>query len=179
MGPEERRLRLEALFVAHADDVLAYARRRSDAATADDVLSEVFVVAWRRLDEVSADPLPWLLACARRVLANQRRGERRRAAFVDRLSRDRLPADAVSIDGSVDLSDRVLAQALASLSERDREVLLLIAWEELSIEQASSMLGCSRPTLSVRLHRARKRLASALAIYEETVAASALEVCNE
>src|ERR1700733_1908946 len=100
MDAEERRLRLEALFIAHADDVLAYAQRRSDAETADDVLSEVFVVAWRRLEEVPADPLPWLLACARRVLANQRRAERRRAAFVDRLSADRLPAGAVSTDGS-------------------------------------------------------------------------------
>jgi RNA polymerase sigma-70 factor, ECF subfamily len=179
MGAEERRLRLEALFVAHADDVLAYARRRSDAATADDVLSEVFVVAWRRLDEVPADPVPWLLACARRVLANQRRAERRRVAFVDRLSADRLPAEAVNSDGSVELPDRVLAQALASLSERDREILLLIAWEELSIEQAATMLGCSRPTLSVRLHRARQRLASALVTDETAAPASTLEVCNE
>jgi RNA polymerase sigma-70 factor, ECF subfamily len=174
MGAEERRLRLEALFIAHADDVLAYARRRTDGAAAEDVLSEVFVVAWRRLDEVPADPVPWLLACARRVLANQRRGERRRAAFFDRLS-----ADAASTEGSVDLPDRALARALASLSDTDREVLLLIAWEELSIAEAATVLGCSRPTLSVRLHRARKHLATALAADDKAALASTLEVCND
>jgi RNA polymerase sigma factor (sigma-70 family) len=172
MDDDERRLRLEALFTSYAGDVLAYARRRIDAVTADDVVSEVFVVAWRRLNEVPVgDPLPWLLACARRVLANQRRGERRRAAFVDRLA-----AESSTRAAPVEPADGVLARALANIGKRDREVLLLVAWEGLSAEQAASVLGCSRPTYLVRLHRARRRLAAALDGESETSSARTLEV---
>lgn len=69
-----RRERLERLFSEHAEAVHAYARRRIDAASAQDTVAEVFSVAWRRLDDVSEHALPWLLAAARRVLANQRPG---------------------------------------------------------------------------------------------------------
>jgi RNA polymerase sigma-70 factor (ECF subfamily) len=175
MDDDARRVRLEELFASYSADVLAYARRRTDVSTADDVLSEVFVVAWRRLEEIPAsDPLPWLLACARRVLANHRRGERRRAAFIERLA-----VEAVTTEGPVELPDRGLARALASISEQDREVLLLVAWEELSAEQAASVIGCSRPTFSVRLHRARKRLSAALAADAGRDAAAMLEVCRD
>ena len=175
MEDDERRVRLEALFVEYGRDVLAYARRRIDITTADDVLSEVFVVAWRRLDDIpTGDPLPWLLACARRVLANQRRGERRRAAVVERLQ-----VQAAAVQGPVEPTDGALARALGSISERDREVLLLVAWEELSAEQAASVLGCSRPTFFVRLHRARRRLSAALGADAEQDARAILEVCND
>jgi RNA polymerase sigma-70 factor (ECF subfamily) len=170
MDDDERRLRLEALFTGYARDVLAYARRRVDVATADDVLSEVFVVAWRRLEDIPlGDPLPWLLACARRVLANQRRGERRRAAFVDRLA-----VEASTCADPVEPSDGRLARGLASIGARDREVLLLIAWEGLSAEQAASVMGCSRPTFLVRLHRARRHLTAALDVEDEPDAVEAL-----
>jgi DNA-directed RNA polymerase specialized sigma24 family protein len=56
------------VFAAYAAVVLAYARRRTDSATADDVLGEVFVIAWRRLEQIPPEPAPWLLACARHVL---------------------------------------------------------------------------------------------------------------
>lgn len=175
MDDNERRRRLEALFTSYGRDVLAYARRRIDVATADDVLDEVFVVAWRRLEEIPAgDPLPWLLACARRVVANQRREERRRAALVNRLA-----VEASISEGPVEPSDGALARALASISERDREVLLLVAWEGLSAEQAAAVVGCSRPTFLVRLHRARRRLSAALGADEEAVAPRILEVCND
>ena len=153
----DRRVRLEALFVEHAGAVRAYARRRIDVATADDTVSEVFVVAWRRLEEVPPDALPWLLACARRVLANQRRGGRRRAALTDRLS-----ITSGSVTSGADFGDGVLARALAELSDRDREVLLLIAWEGLEPVRAAAALECSRPALAVRVHRARRRLAAAI-----------------
>ena len=174
MGEDERRLRLEALFVAHARTVLAYARRRTDPVTADDVLSDVFVVAWRRLDEVPADPAPWLLACARRVLANQQRGEQRRAKLAERLM-----ANTSRAQVSVELNDGALAQALASLNERDREVLLLVAWEDLSAERAAAVLGCSPQTFSVRIHRARKRLAGALAAADAARSPTTMEACND
>ena len=156
MDDDARRSRLEALFSAHGRTVLAYARRRTDHATAEDVLSDVFMVAWRRLDDMPADALPWLLACARGALANHRRAERRRLRLIARLR----PTVADQLPG---LSDRRLACALAQLRASDREALLLSAWEGLATEQAAVVLGCSPQAFRVRLHRARKRLALALA----------------
>lgn len=156
MEEADRRRSLEALFRAHAEAVHAYARRRTSAANADDVLSEVFAVACRRLDDLPAEPLPWLLACARRVLANQRRGARRSGALRARLAGavgPRLPAD----DG-----DGLLRTALNQLSARDREILLLSAWEGLGPAELATVLGCSRGAAVTRLHRARKRLEAGL-----------------
>jgi RNA polymerase sigma-70 factor (ECF subfamily) len=113
------------------------------------------VIAWRRLDDVPDDALPWLLGCARHVLAHQRRRSRRDVALLDRLAAEGVPDSAVG-------GDRVLARALAQLSVQDRELLLLIAWEGLDPGQAARVLGCSHNALAVRLHRARKRLAAAL-----------------
>jgi RNA polymerase sigma-70 factor, ECF subfamily len=149
----QRRLRLERLFAAHASEVRAYARRRVDPAVADDITSEVFVVAWRRLEDVPDNALPWLLGCARRVLMHHHRRSRRDAALVALL--EATHAGQVS-------DDLVLARALSELSDRDRELLLLIAWEGLKPAEAATVLDCSRSALAVRLHRARKRLAAAL-----------------
>jgi RNA polymerase sigma-70 factor (ECF subfamily) len=151
-----RRAQLEALFSAHAGAVRAYARRRTDAWLAEDAVSEVFVIAWRRLEEIPEDSLPWLIGCARNVLAHQRRRRQRDAALVQRLSSTTPAENALS-------ADHGLRDALGRLSDRDREVLLLIAWEELTPSQAARVLGCSRNALGVRLHRARRRLAAALA----------------
>ena len=157
MDELERRARLEALFAEHAAAVRAYAWRRIGPEVADDTVSEVFVVACRRLEDVPADALPWLLACARRVLANQRRSARRRDALLDRLHEEPAPATAERAGGS-----GTLLSALASLREPDREVLLLVAWEGLDPARAAAALDCSRPAFAARLYRARRRLARAL-----------------
>lgn len=156
MYEAERHRRLEALFREHADAVHAYARRRIDAASADDTVSEVFAIACRRLEDVPDAALPWLLACARRVLANQRRGDRRAGALRSRLAANPPPALPTG------KSDGLLRRALNELGERDREVLLLTAWEGLGPAEAATVLSCSRGALAVRLHRARKRLEAAL-----------------
>jgi RNA polymerase sigma-70 factor (ECF subfamily) len=155
----QRREHLEELFVDHAAAVRAYALRRIDQAAAEETVSEVFMIAWRRLDDVPSDPLPWLLACARRVLANQRRATRRRVALQERLSQAGEVPEVSEFDG---VPDRSLGRALGELSEDDRELLLLAAWDELDPAQTALALGCSRSTLAVRLHRARRRLADSL-----------------
>jgi RNA polymerase sigma-70 factor (ECF subfamily) len=110
-----------------------YARRRIDHGSAGDVLSEVFVIASQRLDEVPSEPLPWLLACARWTLLNHRRAARRRLRLVERLRAEVSdPSPQVEIE-----QDPSLEAALAALSEPDREALLLTAWEGLSAEQAA------------------------------------------
>jgi RNA polymerase sigma-70 factor (ECF subfamily) len=146
-------VRLEGLFAAHAAAVRSYARRRVPVAEADDVVSEVFAVAWRRIDDVPAEALPWLLRCAQHVIAHHYRRERRAGALTERL-RERLVGSPAA--------DGVLADALAELGDRDRELLLLIAWDGLTAAEAAKVCGCSRGALAVRLHRARRRLAAAL-----------------
>lgn len=151
---------MEALFREHADAVHAYASRRAGAGSADDVVSEVFAVAWRRIDDVPDPALPWLLGCARRVLANQRRGERRAGALRSRL------ASSQACPLTTDEGDGLLREALNELGGRDREVLLLTAWEGLGPAETAIVLGCSKGAAAVRLHRARKRLEAALARIE-------------
>lgn len=158
MDEAERRTRFESLYNEHVSAVARYARRRSDVQTAADVVSEVFLIAWRRLDDVPEEPLPWLLACAGRALWHQQRSERRRSRLVQRLA----TATPRTV-GAPELPNPELSQALATLSERDREALLLTAWEGLTTEQAAQVLGCSAPAFRVRAHRARRRLAAALA----------------
>jgi len=154
----DRQARFEELYRAHAGAVRAYAIRRVQSNTlADDIVSDVFLVVWRRLDDVPDRPVPWLLSVARRALANRRRSERRAAALSDRLANVRRPVDA-----SPETGDRLL-DALASLPEPDRELLMLVAWEGLESSEIAELLGVRPGTVAVRLHRARRRLAAALA----------------
>jgi RNA polymerase sigma factor (sigma-70 family) len=149
---------VEELFRRHAADVLAYALRRTPPAGADDVVSEVFLVAARKLGDVPEDePLLWLYAVARRALANQRRSERRRETLHGALAvlRRDVPA-APSAVGST------LLHALAALNPGDREVLMLSAWEGLSAREAAVVLGCSEAAVHQRLSRARSRLGAQL-----------------
>jgi RNA polymerase sigma-70 factor (ECF subfamily) len=153
--------RCERLYRAHVDQVHAYVRRRSDAQTADEVVAEVFLVAWRRLDAVPREPLPWLLGVARKALANHRRAVSRAATL-----KARIEATVITPTGPADADHAVLA-ALAGLDPRDQEVLLLIAWEGLRQEEVAEVLGVSRRAVATRFHRARKRLAEALAAQNE------------
>ncbi|HLW95861.1 MAG TPA: sigma-70 family RNA polymerase sigma factor [Solirubrobacteraceae bacterium] len=148
------------LYERFAPLVYGYALRRSDRETAEEVTAEVFLVAWRRREDLPAEPLPWLYGVARRVLSQQRRGAGRRRALRDRLRY----ASTGPVETALELSDRSLAAALARLSEGDREALLLRYWEELAPERVAEALGCSRGAAAVRLHRARRRLARELTL---------------
>jgi DNA-directed RNA polymerase specialized sigma24 family protein len=159
-GLDDRQERFERLFADSYRPVRAYVIRRAPAGAVEDVLSDVFLVAWRRLDSIAADPLPWLFGVARRVLANQRRGDRRHGALLDRL---RLGAgfDDPGWQPPPGLRSE-LAAAVAALSATEREALLLVAWEGLTPERAARAVGCSPSAFRVRLHRARRHVATAL-----------------
>jgi RNA polymerase sigma-70 factor, ECF subfamily len=138
---------------AHTAAVFAYALRRTSPEDAADVVAETFLVAWRRLDDVDErTALPWLYAVARRVLLSQQRATRRQHEIAQRVAAE--PPEAPETAPG---SPRVL-EALASLSEAEREVLMLTAWEELSSSEAARVLGCSPTAYRIRLHRARRRL---------------------
>jgi RNA polymerase sigma factor (sigma-70 family) len=131
--------------------VSAYALRRAGKAEAEDAVAETFLIAWRRLDEIPVNAKPWLLGVARRVLANQHRAAARRSALNARVAHERRHEPEWP-------RAELILRALDGLSESDRELLLLFAWEGLSIEELAAVLHCSRTAVKVRLHRARRRL---------------------
>lgn len=163
----DRRLRFDALWSAHADAVFGYARRRADEQGARDALSDTFTVAWRRLDEVPVEPLPWLLGVCRKVLANQRRGEGRRRELLARLAGLAPVAQPDTAERSADSAE--VREAFLGLARRDREALALVAWDGLTPAEAAVVCGCSTGTFTTRLHRARRRLAERMTGHEGPV----------
>jgi RNA polymerase sigma-70 factor (ECF subfamily) len=149
--------RFEQLFRAHVGRVRTYVARRT-AEGVEDVVAETFTIAWRKLERVPEDALPWLLATARRVLANQRRSSRRRLALVERLTRTEQP---ILVAATEDPRADAVREALGGLRPRDRELLLLVERDGLTSEQASRVVGASSAAVRVRLHRARQRFAAA------------------
>jgi RNA polymerase sigma-70 factor (ECF subfamily) len=158
---DERADRFGHIYESYYGAVSAYARRRlTDGDLAQDAVSETFLVAWRRLDDVPAgsDALPWLYGVARRVIANQRRGNLRRGELSSRLARE--PTLNREVDAGVLFDDerRTVLSALDRLRPGEQEILRLAVWEELSHREIGLVVGCSEATVAVRLHRARGRL---------------------
>ena len=170
------RARFEALYAAEGRRVLAYALRRTDqAADAADVLAEVFLVAWRRLDDVPPGPEArlWLYGVARGVMANHRRSRRRRERLGQRLAgvlTEHVGADPAEL-AELGGGDDVVRSALAQLPPNDREVIQLSIWEELSAPEVAAVLGVPPATVRTRLHRARLRLRTLLADVGSTTSA--------
>jgi DNA-directed RNA polymerase specialized sigma24 family protein len=153
------RRRFDALFEGHRFDVASYcswqAASRSDA---EDAAADVFLVAWRRIESVPSGDAAraWLYATARRVIANQRRSRRRHDALEDRLARER-PLDAshaatvsTFAASAVAMSpeDATVHVALAGLSDRDREVLLLVG-PVIGVPAATALIALAVATVLV------------------------------
>lgn len=159
MGADEGRAeRFRAVYEEHADRVARYAARRTDGEGVLDVVSETFLVAWRRFDEMPSDALPWLFATARRVIANRRRSSARRQALRLKLATERASTVDPAIPGDLHEVDRRLLAAIRDLPERQREAFVLVAWDGLETSRAARAAGCSVPTFRMRFHRARRRL---------------------
>jgi RNA polymerase sigma factor (sigma-70 family) len=154
----QRAARLEQLFRAHHAQVLAYALRRVPE-RADDVVSDTFAVAWRRLDAVPDDAEAWLYGVARKVVSGYWRGSAREQALVSRLCQLEQRAERHEAQAE-DFGP--LYEALGQLTEADREALLLVHWEGLPPARAALALGIGREAFNQRVHRARARLRSRL-----------------
>jgi RNA polymerase sigma factor (sigma-70 family) len=179
--PDARRERFEQVFAAHREAVLGYLRRRTDSGhDAADLLADTFLVAWRRLDDIPLDPQtrPWLYGVARRALANHRRGEGRRHALATKLV---IELSDSTPDVQPQLDDTPAARAFRALPEQDRELLSLVAWEDLDTAQIATVLGISRNAVRIRLHRARKRFAKLITapLANRSVVALTEEVSHE
>ena len=153
-----REERFNLLYTEHVEAIRRYAWRR-DPQVADDVVAETFLIAWRRLDSVPNDERPWLIGVARNVRLNIRRGTLRQAALSERLFQEQ-PIRPATVESH---AGEAVKTALSLLPEADREVLLLTVWDDLDRGQIARALGCSKSAVSVRLHRARRRLSAALA----------------
>jgi RNA polymerase sigma factor (sigma-70 family) len=152
---QEHFLRLAALV---HQPLHRYAQRRVDPADVDDIVAEALLVLWRRLDDVPAGAeLPWCYNVARNCVANLHRSAARRERLALRLATE----PAVPVDGPAGEPD--VDAALAALSAKDREVVLLWAWEGLAPREIAVALGTSANAVSLRLSRAKRRLKSRLA----------------
>lgn len=163
LGVDDPEERFTDLYDRHYRSVLGYALLRAERDAAEDVCSETFLVAWRRLAELPEPPLPWLLGVARNLLAKQRDSRIRRQALADRIAALTTSRDHVAWDVAEHVIDRESAlAALSALPEQDVEAMVFATWYGLPPEQAATVMGCSVRTYNVRLHRARKRLTQAM-----------------
>ncbi|RJL35379.1 RNA polymerase sigma factor [Bailinhaonella thermotolerans] len=153
--------RFTALYDRHYRSLLGYALLRAEQGVAEDVVSETFLVAWRRLPEVPEPALPWLIGVARNLLRKQRDSRLRGESLVDRFAALGGEPAAADVAEHVVAREAALA-ALAALPERDVEALVLTVWHGLTPAEAALATGSSRAAFAVRLHRARRRLARAL-----------------
>ena len=174
VSAEARRERFEALVPALVDPLRRFLARRTDPATADDVLAETLLVCWRRLDDLPEEPLPWAYGVARNCLANATRGVRRQERLAARIAVVDPPAATTSGPGEGDDPD--LAEAIGALREEDAELLRLWAWEQLTPAEIAAVLDVTPNAVSIRLHRAREKLREEL---RKTGAAAGHEESNE
>jgi RNA polymerase sigma factor (sigma-70 family) len=159
----DRRARFRVVYDANYHRVLGFVlRRTANREDAEDVVAETFLTAWRRLEQVPAggEARLWLYAVARRALANQRRGERRRLRLTGVLHAELVVHASPEADAGHEVAR--VAAAFARLADHDREVLSLAAWEGLDAGEIAVVLGCSRNAARIRLHRARRRFAGEL-----------------
>jgi RNA polymerase sigma factor (sigma-70 family) len=156
----EARAAFEQLFRDTRTDLLAYIVRRSQSVEdAADVLAETYLVAWQKLDAIPTGERArlWLFGVARNLLLKGASRRRSRHALVERLAgelRSAHPPQATVEDER----SAALRAALATLPEREREIVMLTAWEGLTPKQIAAVTGTPVNVVRVRLHRARARL---------------------
>lgn len=144
--------------------LLGYALGYVNRANAEEIVSETFLIAWRRLPDVPARELPWLFGVARNLIRERYRADQRLRILCAELSAEFGADGSAAGDVAEHVTDRAVAlQALAELPDADRELLTLLAWHGLTNGEAAQVLGCSTATLLVRVHRARRRLRDAMA----------------
>jgi RNA polymerase sigma factor (sigma-70 family) len=156
MGVMSSEQRFEAMWRDHAAALFGYAfRRTASVDDAWDVVAEVYLTAWRRVDDVpDLTERPWLFVTARNVMANQSRGHRRQSELAAQIA-----AHVIVTDPTEPSSDTSMVnEALSRLSTSDRELVQLVTWDGLTPAEAAVVLKIPPARVRVRLHRARARL---------------------
>jgi RNA polymerase sigma-70 factor (ECF subfamily) len=162
---DDQRARFESMYAEHRLRVLAYCLRRTRSEDASDVCAETFVVAWKRIDDIPPPPLtlPYLYGIARRVLSNHLRALRRRSRLDAKLFNLGVapPSEPPVLVLQSSRDEEVLA-AVNRLTPKDREIVMLFAWEELSRDDIAATMGMTRAAIDQRIHRSYQRLARTL-----------------
>ncbi|MGH3264182.1 MAG: RNA polymerase sigma factor [Trebonia sp.] len=151
--------RFEGLYRATREDLLRYLLRRChNADEAADLLAETYLTAWRKLDVIPAGDAAqlWLYGIARNLLLRSARRQRVTHAVVERLAAELRNAEPAT--QHEDPRTGLLQLALADLSDQDREIPTLNAWEGLAPRQIARVLGTTANSVRIRLHRARTRI---------------------
>jgi RNA polymerase sigma-70 factor (ECF subfamily) len=147
------------VYTEHLPAISRYLARRVERDHVEDLAADVFALAWRKRDAVTAgEELPWLYRIAANLVANHRRKQAASASFIASLR----PADSAPSAGDIVLADQQLAEAWKKLKARDREVLALSVFEDLPVSAIATVLGISANAVSIRLHKARRQLAELL-----------------
>ena len=164
--PTNNRTHFESIYEEHRLPVLAYCVRRTRSADAADACSETFLVAWRRIDDIPPPPetLPYLYGIAGRVLSNQLRTMHRRSRLDAKISNLGVapPADPASRRRPKLLGTQEVVAAVRRLKPKDREIVMLYAWEDLPRDTIAEMMGMTRAAIDQRIHRSYQRLARIL-----------------
>jgi RNA polymerase sigma-70 factor (ECF subfamily) len=147
----ERELAFIALYKDSYPRIHKYVLRRvDDAELAQELAADVFRVAWQKWDGTDSTEIPWLFTVARNLIGNAYRGRDRQRALHEKLM-------VSSVEGSWADSDNISVEdAMMALREKDRDILQLAYWDELSIAEIAQVLNCTKPSAKVRLHRARE-----------------------
>jgi RNA polymerase sigma factor (sigma-70 family) len=146
--PDGAEARFGRVF-AHFDPLVSYAARRGSS-DPEGIAAETMAIAWRRLSSVPADdPRPWLFVTARNLLMAEWRRSRPHAPLDETTADPKLPPP-------IETADPLVTSALRRLSPAEREVLLLVAWDDLTPAQGAEALGISAVAFRVRLLRARR-----------------------
>lgn len=150
-----RRARFEEFAPGLIEPLRRFLARRTDPATADDVLADTLLICWRRLDDVPPEALPWAYGVARNCLANAKRSARRQGRVAAKISVVDPPREVVD---EPEATYDVLTEALAAMRPDDAELLRLWAWEQLGPAEIATVLDITSNAASIRLHRAREKL---------------------
>jgi RNA polymerase sigma factor (sigma-70 family) len=161
--------RFAVLFDRHAPHIHRYLARRAGRQVADDLVAETFLTAFakrNRYDLGYSDARPWLYGIATNLVGQHHRNEARQYRIMQRaVAEPEVPdhADRVAAGVTAQATRALLETALAALPAGDRDVLLLIAWEQLTYQEVSRALAIPAGTVRSRLHRARTKVRQVLA----------------
>jgi RNA polymerase sigma-70 factor (ECF subfamily) len=154
--------RFATLYERYHRKVAAYCRRRADADQVDDLVADVFLTAWRKIDDVpeGEETLPWLYQVAYLVLTNHWRGIGRKKRLQEKMETLGLPTTRPLLHDQVVMREelREVLAAAQGLKPKDQEILRLSLWEHLSHEEIGKVLNINPNTAKQRLHRAREAL---------------------
>ncbi|MDR2704027.1 MAG: RNA polymerase sigma factor [Cellulomonadaceae bacterium] len=159
MDNNQARARFTELWLTQHSAVAKFAARRVDPDLVDDIIAETFMIAWQKVELIPTHEKPWLLTIAQNVIATRTRAKGRQHSLALRVATE---PETIHFPDELAISRVHIAQAWQKLTEAEREVLALTAWDGLSVAEAAQVLGCLRSTFSVRLTRARRHLKALL-----------------